>query len=260
MDENLYDKLQELSGIIPEKFNIIDEPIDVNLQMEYFKLSRKIKKKLGKDHQLSVETLPDLNSDEVGLDLKKEILVKLASIDDPKAFRRIEEFSRDSENPLRPWSLLALQESRMLIESNLLDERQVFISTGLGGRGNMLRYFVVLIGENIEEFASYQKKIVKSEFEFALQRNRSELESITFEKKYISILVLIPVDIAFHQVLLSAVEECNQYGNFLKSNFLVTNVKTLNYDEIHNFIENNKLPDEENYKNLEIDENDDEEN
>jgi hypothetical protein len=260
MDENLFDKLQELSGMIPERFNIIDEQIDVKLQMDYFKLSRKIKKQLGKNHKIQVDTLPQLADTSLDVLQQKELMIKLASIDDPKAFRRLEEFSQIKDNPLRQWSLLAMQESRMLLESNLLDEKQVFISTGLGGRGNMLRYFVVLIGENLEEYAPYQEKIVRSEFDFALQKNRSEVESIHFEKQYISLLVLIPIDIAFHQVLLSAVEECNQFGNFLKSNFLVTNVKTLSFDEINNFVEKNQLPDEEDYKELELDEsNDDEE-
>jgi hypothetical protein len=253
MDENLFDKLQELSGIIPERFNIIDEQIDVKLQMDYFKLSRKIKKQIGKNNQIDIDTLPELTDISLDQLQQKELLIKLASIDDPKAYRRLEEFSQIENNQLRQWSLLAMQESRMLLESNLLDEKQVFISTGLGGRGNMLRYFVVLIGENLDEFAEYQKKIVKSEFEFGLQKNRSELESIIFEKQYVSLLVLIPIDVAFHQILLSVVEECNQFGNFLKSNFLVTNVKTLNYEEIHNFVEKNQLPDEEEYQNLELD-------
>ncbi len=40
--------------------------------------------------------------------------------------------------------MLAFQENKMLLESSLLDENQILISTGLGGKGMKLRYFTVM--------------------------------------------------------------------------------------------------------------------
>ena len=132
--------------------------------------------------------------------------------------------------------MMALQESKMLIEGNLLNERQVFVSTGLGGRGKLLRYFVALVGNNINEFAPYQQHVIQSEFETALKNNHSDIENIEFQGKYAAMTVLIPLDVPCHQTLLDAVEECNLYGNFLKTDFLITNVKTLTFEEIDDFV------------------------
>ena len=40
-DENLYDKIRELFGNIPDNFSILEEEIDIDLQLEYFEYSRK---------------------------------------------------------------------------------------------------------------------------------------------------------------------------------------------------------------------------
>ncbi len=243
MADNLFDKLKAMSGQSPDRLNILEEEIDVKLQLEYFKYSGAVKKRLGKEELETMEPEDDMLSASKTEEELKENLVVLASIDEPKAFRLIETFVQQKHESLYAWSVLALQESKMLIESSLLDESQVFISTGLGGRGNMLRYFVVLIGEGVDSFSEFQQGIVRSEFEFAIQEHQSELEQLDFEHEIATLKVLIPFEVAFQDLFRKAVEECNQYGSFLKSNFLVTNVKTLNYTEIKEFLEHNKLPD-----------------
>ena len=262
MEENIFDKLREMTGKFPEKLNILEEQIDVKVQMEYFKLSGKLKKNKkdkNNNNKIDLENIPNLEDEKLTLEDRKEILVKIAGMDDPKAYRFIEEFVKVSPAELKDWTVLALQENKMLLESSLLDENQVFISTGLGGRGNMLRYFMVLIGEDITEFADFQQKIVKSEFEFTFKKNGCEFEKLEFQENYATITVLIPFDVHFQKVLQSTLEECNQYGNFIKNNFLVTNVKTLSLTEIKDFIENNKFPNKEEYSDLSIDPTDDDE-
>ena len=62
-----------------------------------------------------------------------------------ECYRAIESFLEIAEEILHDWAVLALNESRMLLESKFLDESQVFISTGLGGKEEKFRYFVVLM-------------------------------------------------------------------------------------------------------------------
>lgn len=240
MNSELFDKLRELSGLFSDKFNVIDEPIDMKLQMAYFKRSKKIKSSPAAEN-IDLEKIGNLHNPDLDAEQIKDNMILLSSVDDPKAYRILEEFSKDTENPLHQWALMALQESKMLIEGNLLDERQIFVSTGLGGHGNLLRYFVALIGNNIEEFMPYQQHVVQSEFETALKNNRSELERIEFQDKYAALTVLMPLNVPFHQILLDAVEECNQYGDFLQSDFLVTNVKMLSFDEIRDIVRKKQL-------------------
>lgn len=233
MKNELFDKLQQLSNLITDNFNVIDEPIDIKLQMEYFKRSKNVR---FKSDDIALDDISDLSNPDLDDEQLRDRMIQLASIDDPKAFRILEEYTKDKSNRQHAWAMMALQESKMLIEGNLLNERQVFVSTGLGGKGKLLRYFVALIGNDIEEFAPYQQHIIQSEFETALKNNRSDLENIQFQGKYAALTVLIPLDVPCHQTLLSAVEECNLYGNFLRSDFLITNVKMLSFSEIDDFV------------------------
>lgn len=243
MEDNIFDKLQEVTGKLPNKLNILEEQIDVKVQMEYFKLSKKIKKNRSDDSPAEIEDITDINSNDLSDDDIKKILIQLADIDDPKAFRQIEAFAKIAPPNIKDWATLAFQESKMNLESSLLDENQIYISTGLGGKDNKLRYFIVLIGKDIKEFAEYQQKVVKSEFEYTLKNNGCELETIDFYENYATFTTLIPVNITFQDILRSALMECNQYGDFLQENFMVTNVKKLTIKEIKDFVEKNKHPD-----------------
>ena len=234
MNGDLFNIFKELSNLASgsNNFNVIDEPIDIKLQMDYFKRSKKVRR----DNTPQLEDVEDLGAPELDDEQLRDRMILLASIDDPRAYRILEEYTKDKSNRLHQWALMALQESKMLIEGNLLNERQVFVSTGLGGRGKLLRYFVALVVNNINEFAPYQQHVIQSEFETALKNNHSDIENIEFQGKYAAMTVLIPLDVPCHQTLLDAVEECNLYGNFLKTDFLITNVKTLTFEEIDDFV------------------------
>ena len=250
MNSNLFNIFKELSNLASgdSSFNVIDEPIDIDLQMAYFKRSKKIRSA----HTAVLEEVEDLTAPELDDEQLRDRMILLASIDDPRAFRILEEYSKNKSNRLHQWALMALQESKMLIEGNLLNERQVFVSTGLGGRGKMLRYFVALVGNNVDEFAPYQQHVIQSEFETALKNNRSIIENVEFQGKYAALTVLIPLDVPCHQTLLDAVEECNLYGNFLKTDFLITNVKTLTFEEIDEFV-TSKLKEESSNDEIDFD-------
>ena len=157
-DENLYDKIKELFGNIPDNFSILEEEIDIDLQLEYFEFSRKHRNDIEREEILKHKDdvfIPILSSSS-----KKSLLVQLASIDDVEAYRTIEKYVSKPDTGLRDWAVLAFQESRMLLESKLLDENQVFISTGLGGKENKLRYFIVIMTKKNADFTDFQKDIV----------------------------------------------------------------------------------------------------
>lgn len=235
-NENIHDKLQELFGKDPGNFNILQRQIDVDLQMKYFDLSRKVKDELDVEEVLNQSE--NLFEDEISEEEKKDLLAKLASIEDVKAFRIIEEFYADAPESLAEWTALAYQESRMLIESRLLDQNQVLISTGLGGKGEKLRYFVVLLGRTDNYLTDLQKKVIKSEFHYILNKHDSEIEAVNFSESMATIKAVIPMKEPVKAVFEEAVVECNNYGNFLKDNFIITNVKELSFREIKDFLKN----------------------
>jgi hypothetical protein len=233
--ENLYDKIREILGGSPGKLKILEQQIDMDLQMEYYECSRKQRNKV--DEKKAMERARYLFEPDFPDDVKKDILARLASIEDVDCYRKIEKFARSAPPDLQDWALLAQNESRMLLESKLLGENQVFISTGLGGRESKLRYFVVLISRNNLPITSVQQKVIYNEFDFILKKYDAELEDLGFSEYLATLLLLIPVEHSLKMVFQEAIEECNQYGDFLKEDFIVTNVKTLSFGEIKEFLE-----------------------
>jgi len=137
--------------------------------------------------------------------------------------------------------VLALQESRMVIQSSLLGEQQVFISTGLGGKGQNIRYFVAMMhAEANTAFTDTQRKLIESEFRFFLSESEGELEEITFDDHFVTAVFLFPLRQNLHTIFKSFVDECNQFGNFLSEDVIITNVKKLNVEEIEEFIKKTK--------------------
>ncbi|MFW5658010.1 MAG: hypothetical protein ACOCYF_01025 [Bacteroidota bacterium] len=238
-EENIYDKIQEIFGTMPANLNVLEEEIDVDLQMEYFEHSKNHKTSLSMEE--IIQKKDDIFLEGISVPEKKDRLVELASIENIEAYRTIQRYLQEPEDDLRDWAMLALQESRMLIESKLLDENQIFISTGLGGKGFKLRYFVVILSRNFSDFTRMQRKIIRNEFEYILKKVDAEIEEIRFRKNMSSILAIIPLNISIKDIFRRAIEESNQYGDFIKTNFLVTNVKKLSFREIKDFVEKQRL-------------------
>jgi hypothetical protein len=245
-DEELYNDIQKLFEELPGNFNILEEQIDLEVQMKYFEISRKVREDEVEKNYL--ELADELFLSEANMEQKKEILIGLAGTDDVKAYRTLEKFLEQAGSEIRSWAVLALQENRMLLQTSLLDEQQFFISTGLGGKGKKLRYYLVFINRNRSELLTKtQQKLVKDELIFGLKPEDGEFESIDFSEGFCTSLVLLPVTADIKKVFSNVVEECNQYGDFLEEDMIITNVKMLSRNEILDIInkQNNlELPDE----------------
>ena len=234
-EDNIYKRIQDAISSLPENFSILEEQIDVELQLEYFNYSKDIK--AGFTPEMVSEHQADLFDSSVSIGEKKNLLVLLASQEKVESFRTIEKYAKNPDPELRDWSILALQESRMVIQSSLMDEQQVYISTGLGGRGQKLRYFVVFVGsESVHEYSKVQQKLIQNELDYALRKSDGELEDIHFEESLAISDILLPVKTDIQSVFSSVINECNQYGDFVRPDIIITNVKRMNVEEIKNFI------------------------
>lgn len=244
-DEEFYNDIQKIFEDLPGNFNILEEQIDLEVQLKYFELSRKVREDESEKNYL--EFADELFSAETDVGRKKEILIGLAGTDDVKAYRILEKSLEQMDSELRSWAVLALQENRMLIQTSLLDEQQFFISTGLGGKGKKLRYYVVFINSNRNKILTKtQQKLVKDELIFGLKPEEGEFESIDFSEGFSASQVLLPVTADIKKLFSNVVEECNQFGDFLEEDMIITNVKVLSRNEILDIInkQNNlELPD-----------------
>lgn len=230
-EKKFYQNIQKVLENLPENFSILEEQIDIEVQMKYFDYAQK-----NRTDEVSAECFAnrdDLFSENTDFERKKEILVNIATIDDVKAFRTIEKFVKESSGEIYQWAVLALQESRMLLQSSLLDEQQVFISTGLGGKGQKIRYYVVFINKNKHGLLTRtQQNLLKDELITVLKSNDGEFETIDFTDGFSTAMVILPLQTDLKSVFRNIIDECNQYGDFLDDDMILTNVKMLSRNEI----------------------------
>ncbi|MBR4115519.1 MAG: hypothetical protein IKK40_05865 [Bacteroidales bacterium] len=156
LPKNILDKIQKIYSDNPQGLNIIEEQIDLDIQMNYFKRSGMLKKHVFSFDEI-LEKLPILYDPDARLEEKRDELICLASFDNVEAFRILEKFKEESDGEIKLWAAMAYRESKMLLESSLLDEDQILISTGLGGKGTRLRYFVCLVHRNEEPIPMFRK-------------------------------------------------------------------------------------------------------
>jgi hypothetical protein len=229
--DNIYDKIMQMFGKIPDNFSILEDQIDIKVQMNFFESSKKIKQ--NPDSKKTIAEIKEgLLDKNLGIEDQKDLLVQLANYDDVEAYRILEKYFESVVPELRDWCALALQESKMNLESALLDENQVIISTGLGGKGKKLRYFAVLATKNENKFTSLQKRLVEKEIDFALKKKDGEIENIEFDDTFCTFLTIVPINISIKDLIAETIEECNQIGNFIDPKFILTNVKVFSKEEI----------------------------
>jgi hypothetical protein len=230
-NENVYNKIQEFFGGLNNNFSLMEDPVDVVTQMSYFETSARLRGVIEEKTMLARKD--ELFRPEVSPDHKRLLLVQLASVPHHEIYRTLENYAKKPDDGLEEWSKLALQENRLLLESELLDNRQVFISTGLGGKGHKLRYFVVLINKGGIDLKPFQQKVVQDEMSYTLQKYDSELEKLNFMHQYTTMCVIIPISSDLTRLFREGIDECNQFGDFLSPDFIVTNMKEMSEEEIH---------------------------
>lgn len=232
------ENIDELLAIAGSNLNILEEEVDIKVQKEYFDLAKLLSKNPDDYPEISkhyIENINDLFDDSIDEAIKKKMLVVLATIDDVSVYRTIENLTKQ-ETSLQKWAIIALQQSRMLLESNLLDDPGVFISTGLGGHGLLLRYFCVFFNRIPGELQPFQQNILKNETEAAIKTAGGALETTESKDDFTTMLLLLPLQTDLQPLFAGIIDECNQYGNFLHENMIITNVKKLSEAEIYQLL------------------------
>ena len=233
------DLLERLRHTLDEQgvdsFHILEDLVPLEIQMDYFKYFDNLRREnpsFDRDKEIN-----NLFSSEDDIERKKKSLILLASIPDVKAYRAIETYHSSPVNTqLTNWSSMALVNSRIVLTSDLSGQQQVYISSGLGGQDKKLRFFALFTTNHGQEFTELQKEMIEREFTFHLKTANVLIEKFEVKNNYFTILLLFPFDEDIKSRLNSAVEECNQYGNFLDTKFLFTNVKILNEKEIETLL------------------------
>jgi len=234
--DDIYENIKGVINSIPENFKILEETIDIEVQKEFFESTKNIN--LDPELDILNEMISKLNKVDTSTDDCKILLQKIALIDSVEAFRAIEAFAKDPRQELKEWSVLALQQSRMVLQCSLLDEQQVFISTGLGGKKDKLRYYLIFpYNLNIHRITQIQKEALKKELDFFLSKHNGETEYTEFEKRYATAMTLIPLKAPIPDIIRDILNECNQFGDYLSPDVMITNMKKLSQEEILQIID-----------------------
>lgn len=219
-----------------DSFHILEDLVPIEEQMEYFRYFDKLRNENSpfvRDEEVAILFSPDAS-----IERKKRSLTLLASIPDVGAYRSIETYhSSPLEPELLHWSSMALVSSRIVLSSDLSGYQQVYISSGLGGQDKKLRFFALFTSGERQHFTDLQKEIVEREFNFQLNKAGVVIEKFEIKDNYFTLLMLFPFNKDLRSSLTDAVSECNQFGNFLDTKFLFTNVKILSEKEIEKLLE-----------------------
>ncbi|MFV0581137.1 MAG: hypothetical protein ACK5N4_03745 [Parabacteroides gordonii] len=239
---DVFRKFRESFSKMDGHFHILEQRVPVELQMEYFKYSEQVRKGKVKqdlddmDYTAFRESLSDPGAT---TDHKRYVLSMLATSREVKAYRMLEDYVQHPDEDVSNWAYMALMESRISLESELSDEKQIYISTGLGGKGEKLRFYVLMLSKDRSPFLDYQRKVIDREFAYFLPKEDCEIERLTIGEQYVELVFLIPVRADIKLTLDRVINECNQYGDFLSDIFTITNVKELTQQEVTDIINKN---------------------
>ena len=235
-DDLLRNLRQTLNAQGIESFHVLEDLVPIEEQMEYFRYFDRMRREntpFVRDEEIDI-----LFSEGGTAERKKKSLSRLASIPDVSAYRAIETYhSSPLETELFNWSSMALVSSRIVLSSDLSGQQQIYVSSGLGGHDRKLRFFALFSTNNQESLTDLQKEIIDREFRFHFQQADVEIEKLEIKDRYFTILMLFPINTDVRVSMNAAINEINQYGNFLDPKFLFTNVKVLTDSEIEALLE-----------------------
>ena len=241
---DVFKKFRDSFSRMEGHFHILEQRVPVELQMEYFKYSENVRKENRPPRPLSedeCETLYNtlLTEETTDKTEKRYLLSQLATSKSVRAYRLLEEYTQHPDPEVIDWAYMALMESRISLESDFSDEKQIYISTGLGGKGEKLRFYVLMTSKGKKPFQEYQRQTIEREFAYYLPKTDCEIERLTIGEQYVELVFLIPVRTDIKATLDRVINECNQYGDFLSNVFTITNVKELTAEEVSEIINKN---------------------
>jgi hypothetical protein len=117
-----------------------------------------------------------------------------------------------------------------------LDPDSALVYTGLGGKGKRLRYIVIAAATS----PPLNEDVVAtlgSHWEHAAQAHKSAVESLDIAPRYLLVTLLIPLDVAPHDVVHEAITRCAEAGTPLHETYFITNTSEPDEEEIATFLE-----------------------
>lgn len=233
--KNKHEDIREFLNNIPDKFDILEDGIDIQIQKEYLDYSHSFENcELTEDQTLKLGNI--LFNPNQPLEAKKKVLTLLAHLGTITAYRQIEKYYNLPDKELKDWTALALQECKMFLESMLTDQSKGIILSGLGGSKNKMRYFFLVLPISEKGFTTAEKDIMPEEFKLVARDMNSIVESVNLADTQIGLTVLIPMDVAVGTFIETVIKKCNEIREFIFEHYYVTNMNIPDEAEIDEII------------------------
>ena len=230
-----HDDIREFLNILPDKYDILEEGVDIQTQKEYIYHSHTFDRgEVTETETLNLSSI--LFDTKATIEVMKKALTLLAHLGTIMAFRQIEKYYENSGKDLRQWTALSLQECKMFLESTLTDQNTGFISSGLGGLKNRLRYYFLILSSTDRPFNTTQKNIIKEELNLVAWDLNSIVESVDLSDTFVELTVLVPMDVAVGTFIETGIKKCNELGNFVFEHYYLTNQEIPDKSEIKDII------------------------
>lgn len=230
-EENIRKFLESM----PDQYDILEEGIDIKTQKEYINCSHSFDRgELTDRETINLENI--LFDTKAKIDSKKKVLNLLAHLGTISAFRQIEKYYKNPDNDLKQWAALAMQECKMFLESTLTNQSFGFISSGLGGHRDKLRYFFLVLSSTDQPFTNRQKSIIKEEYNLLAKDLNCIVEAVDLSGTFVGLTVLVPMDVAVGFFIESGIKKCNELGDFVFEYYYATNQEIPDNSEIKNII------------------------
>jgi len=222
MNDEIYEQAHTVLNDLPEQPTVVEQGIALSVQREFLEYAEGID--LNQYSQEDIRARGrSLFDPDTTLEDKKKALVLLAHSGTVEFYRVIERYVKTAEGELKNWGTLALEECRMYLEGSLLDKRVGMVMTGLGGKDNKLRYFLVVRARKGVAFTDPQETVIELSFKQVGERLESVLERIEFHQTHVTMIVLIPLNIAVAEFIEGGIRAGNQVDGLLDVDYYVRN-------------------------------------
>ena len=95
--------------------------------------------------------------------------------------------------------------------------------------------------KNGKVYSGFERKIITSELKFSIKKSGGELEEVRFNREFCMILSVIPLNIPVQVLFDNLIHECNQYGEFLNPDCIITNVRVFSCSLLRKMLRRNKV-------------------
>jgi hypothetical protein len=230
-----HDNIQEFLASLPQRLVVLEQGIDLKTLKEYLEYSHSFERgELTDEETLHLASL--LHEEGIKDEDKRKILTMLAHLGSILAFKEIANFYENADESLKKWATIALHECRVFLESELSDENVGFISTALGGSGNKMRIYFMVLPLDGKLFSETQRNIIKEEFTLTVKEHNTLLESVDIQDHYVGFQILLPMDVALASVVEEGISKCNELGDFVYEHYYATNQNIPETEEIETII------------------------